>query len=300
MKFLVSGASGLVGTELVTALKAAGHEVHRLVRDKSRAAPGDSLWNPLTGEIDPLVIEACDAVINLAGESIVGRWTAQKKERIRESRIEGTRTIAEALAKQPRRPRILINASAIGFYGNRGDELLDETSPSGSGDFLSEVCRAWEGATAAATEAGVRVVLLRFGVILSGKGGALAKMLLPFRLGMGGKIGSGTQYMGWVTLDDAVGAILHALKTDALRGPVNVVAPEAVTNLAYTKTLGRVLSRPTLFPMPAFAARAAFGEMADELLLASQRVRPTKLLATLYAFKYPTLEPALRHVLERK
>jgi hypothetical protein len=297
MKILVSGASGLVGTELVPALMAAGHEVNRLVRDKSRATRGDVFWNPLAGEIDPMIVGGCDAVINLAGEAIVGRWTAQKKERIRDSRIAGTRTIAEALAKHRGRPRILLNASAIGFYGSRGDQLLDETSQPGSGDFLSEVCKVWEGAAAPAAHAGVRVVFLRFGVILSAKGGALAKMLPPFRLGLGGKIGSGKQYMSWVALDDTVGAILHALHTDRLCGAVNVVAPEPVTNLTYTKTLGHVLVRPTVFPMPALAARAAFGQMADELLLTSQRVRPAKLLASGYAFKFPTLEPALRHVL---
>jgi hypothetical protein len=299
MKILVSGASGLLGSALVPALKAAGHDVGRLVRDKSRAVAGDVFWDPPSGEIDRRAVDGCDAIINLAGENIAGRWTARKKRRIRDSRIDGTHAIAEALACAAARPRTLINASATGFYGDRGDELLDETSRAGRGDFLSEVCQAWESAAEPAARAGVRVVFQRFGVVLSGKGGALAMMLLPFRLGLGGRIGSGRQFMSWVTLDDAVGATLHNLGNDTLRGPINVVSPEPVTNLKYTKTLGRVLSRPTIFPMPAFAARTVLGQMADELLLASQRVHPATLLGSGYAFKYPQLEPALRHVLER-
>jgi len=300
MKVLVSGASGLVGAMLVPELASAGHDVRRLVRNASRAASGDLVWNPAAGELDVAALEAFDAVVNLAGESIAsGRWTARKKAEIRQSRISATNTLAKALAQLTTRPRTLVNASAIGFYGNRGEERLDETSSTGSGDFLSEVCRAWESATEPAARAGVRVVVTRFGVILSANGGALAKMLLPFKLGLGGIIGSGRQYMSWVAIDDVVGAIMHCLKDQSLRGPVNVVAPEPVTNAKYTKTLGRVLARPTIFPMPAFAARAAFGQMSDELLLSGQRVEPAKLLASGYAFKYPSLEDALRHVLNR-
>ena len=300
MKVLVSGASGLVGAMLVPKLASAGHDVRRLVRNASRAASGDLVWNPAAGELDVAALEAFDAVVNLAGESIAsGRWTARKKAEIRQSRISATNTLAKALAQLTTRPRTLVNASAIGFYGNRGDERLDETSSTGSDDFLSEVCRAWESATEPAARVGVRVVVTRFGVILSANGGALAKMLLPFKLGLGGKIGSGRQYMSWVAIDDVVGAIMHCLNDQSLRGPVNVVAPEPVTNAKYTKTLGRVLARPTIFPMPAFAARAAFGQMADELLLSGQRVEPAKLLASGYAFKYPSLEGALRHVLNR-
>jgi hypothetical protein len=300
MKVLVSGASGLVGAMLVPKLASAGHDVRRLVRNASRAASGDLVWNPAAGELDVVALEAFDAVVNLAGESIAsGRWTARKKAEIRQSRISATNTLAKALAQLTTRPRTLVNASAIGFYGNRGEERLDETSSTGSGDFLSEVCRAWESATEPAARAGVRVIVTRFGVILSANGGALAKMLLPFKLGLGGKIGSGRQYMSWVAIDDVVGAIMHCLNDQNLRGPVNVVAPEPVTNAKYTKTLGRVLARPTIFPMPAFAARAAFGQMADELLLSGQRVEPAKLLASGYAFKYPSLEATLRHVLTR-
>ena len=300
MKVLVSGTSGLVGAMLVPKLASAGHDVRRLVRNASRAASGDLVWNPAAGELDVAALEAFDAVVNLSGESIAsGRWTARKKAEIRQSRISATNTLAKALAQLTTRPRTLVNASAIGFYGNRGEERLDETSSTGSDDFLSEVCRAWESATEPAARVGVRVVVTRFGVILSANGGALAKMLLPFKLGLGGKIGSGRQYMSWVAIDDVVGAIMHCLNDQSLRGPVNVVAPEPVTNAKYTKTLGRVLARPTIFPMPAFAARAAFGQMADELLLSGQRVEPAKLLASGYAFKYPSLEATLRHGLTR-
>jgi uncharacterized protein (TIGR01777 family) len=300
MKILISGASGLIGQQLAAELVRGGHEVARLVRDSKRAAAGDLLWHPKSGHVDTAALEVFDAVVNLAGESIAsGRWTARKKAEIRESRLAATETLSSGLAKLSPRPRALINASAVGFYGDRGDERLDETSISGSGDFLSEVCREWEGVTEPASRAGVRVVLARFGVILSANGGALAKMLLPFRLGLGGKIGNGRQWMSWVALDDAVGAIANALANSNLSGPLNVVAPQPVTNAEFTKTLGRVLSRPTIFPMPAFAARAALGQMADALLLASQRVEPAKLLASGYAFQYPSLEGALRHELNR-
>ncbi len=300
MKILVSGASGLVGTKLTAALTTAGYQVGRLVRQRSRAAGSDVVWNPAAGQLEASALADCDAVINLAGESIAsGRWSAKKKDQILQSRVNGTRTIATALAAIADRPRTLINASAIGYYGDRGDEILSEASSTGSGDFLSGVCRDWENATEPASKAGVRVVLERFGVILSSQGGALKKILLPFRLGQGGKIGSGRQYMSWVAIDDVVGATLYCLGSPALQGPVNVVAPQPVTNAEFTKTLGRALGRPTIFPMPAVAARLAFGQMADELLLGSQRVEPVKLLNSGYVFKYPNLEPALVHVLGR-
>jgi uncharacterized protein (TIGR01777 family) len=238
------------------------------------------------------------AAVHLAGESIAtGRWTAARKARILESRAKGTRLLAEALAGLEPRPKVLVSASAIGYYGDRGDEALTEDSGSGSAFFLSNVCRQWESATEPAADAGIRVANLRFGVILSAGGGALPRLLTPFRLGVGGTLGSGKQFMSWIAVDDAVGAILHALTTKALRGPVNAVSPQPVTNREFTKALGRVLGRPTLFPMPAFAARLAFGQMADELLLCSQRVEPAKLLASDYQFRFPDLEGALRHLL---
>ena len=235
--------------------------------------------------------------MHLAGENIaVRRWTPAQKARIRDSRVQGTRLLAQSLARLQQPPTVMVCASAIGFYGDRGEELLTEGSAPGSG-FLTDTCRAWEAAAQPASEKDIRVVNLRLGVVLSPGGGALAKMLLPFRLGVGGKIGSGRQYMSWIEIDDVVGVIHYALTTDELRGPVNAVAPNPVTNREFTKTLGRVLSRPTIFPMPAFAARLAFGEMADELLLASTRVKPARLQNSGYYFRHPRLEDALRHLL---
>lgn len=297
MKILVTGASGLVGTALSPALKNAGHEVYKLVRSAPNAAAGEISWNPERGEIDAASLEGMEAVIHLAGESVSeGRWTDEKKRRIRESRAKGTRLLSETLAQLKRKPRTLLSASATGFYGNRGMEVLTEQSASGD-DFLSEVCREWELATQPAAQSGIRVANLRFSVILTVKGGALKKMLTPFKLGVGGKVGSGEQYMSWIALDDAVGVILFALATESLRGPVNVVAPHAVTNLEFTKTLGRVLSRPTIFSVPSFAARLAFGEVADALLLSSARVEPSRLKEAGYQFKYPELESAMHHII---
>jgi len=294
---VVSGASGLVGSSLLPFLTTGGHRVVPLVRSRG-AAPG-VLWDPATGVIDKVGLDRVDAVVHLAGESIAsGRWTPQKKARIRASRVDGTRLLCEALAALGTRPRTLVCASAIGFYGDRGDAELDEASARGEG-FLADVCAEWEAATAPARTAGIRVVHLRFGVILTPAGGALARMLLPFRLGAGGVVGGGRQYMSWITIDDAVGAIHHALITPALEGPVNAVAPTPVTNREFTRALGRVLRRPTIFPMPAVVARLAFGEMADELLLASARVVPRKLRESGYAFREPDLETALRHLLGR-
>jgi uncharacterized protein (TIGR01777 family) len=298
MKILISGASGLVGAKLVPALTSQGHQVVRLVRDKAKAHGDAAFWDPKGGFIDPAALSGAEAAINLAGESIAsGRWNADRKRAIRESRVDATTTIAKAFAALEPKPRVLINASAIGYYGSRGDEWLDESSSSGSGDFLSGVCRDWEAATAPAASTGIRVVRTRFGVILSKQGGALKTMLTPFKLGLGGRIGDGQQYMSWIAIDDVIGAILHSLGTENLAGPVNTVAPNPVTNAEFTKTLGKVISRPTLFPMPAFAAKLVFGEMGEELLLGGQRVRPAKLLESGYTFKYPELETALRHVL---
>lgn len=293
----VTGSHGLVGSSLVALLEGGGHRVTRLVR--GQAAEGEIAWDPLAGQLDPGALAGVDAVVHLAGENIAsGRWTAERKQRILESRVAGTQTISRAMAAAEPRPRVLVSASAIGYYGDRGDELLDETSPPGDG-FLADVVQQWEAATGPAAEAGIRVVPLRFGMILSPRGGALAKMLTPFRLGAGGVVGSGRQYWSWITLDDATGAILHALMHDELSGPTNAVSPNPVTNREFTRLLGRVLRRPTVFPMPAFAARLALGEMADELLLASARVVPKKLLDSGYSFRHPQLEPALRHLLGR-
>ena len=234
-----------------------------------------------------------------AGENIAAtRWTEAHKQRVIESRVHSTRVLCEGLARLPSPPKVLVSASAIGFYGDRGDEILDEDSPSGEG-FLAGVAREWEAATKPAAAAGIRVVQLRFGVVLSPKGGALAKMLTPFRMGVGGAIGSGRQYWSWISIDDAASAIYHVLMTDSIHGPVNAVAPDSVTNVAFTKTLGRVLSRPSIARVPALAARIALGEMADELLLASTRVRPTRLLDSAYEFRHDSLEDALRHMLGR-
>jgi len=297
MRISVTGSSGLIGAALVPSLTAGGHEVGRVAR--SAAAAGDWRWDPDAGHVDAGAVSGQDAVVHLAGESIAaGRWSAERKARIRESRVRGTRVVAEAVARADPRPKALLCASAMGFYGDRGDELLTEASAPGVG-FLPEVAREWEEACAPARDQGVRVVHLRFGIVLSPAGGALAKMLLPFRLGAGGVVGSGRQWWSWVALDDAVGAIGHALVTPGLSGPVNVVAPNAVTNADFTRSLGRALGRPTLLPVPAFAARLAFGEMADALLLASARVVPERLQQTGYSFRHPELESAWRHMLGR-
>jgi uncharacterized protein (TIGR01777 family) len=238
-------------------------------------------------------------VIHLAGETIVGRWTKAKKRRILESRRQGTGHLAEAVAKAAQRPRVFISASAVGYYGNRGDEILREDSPSGGG-FAAEICRQWEAAAQPAAAAGVRTVQMRLGVVMSGEGGALQKMLPPFRLGLGGRLGDGRQWWSWVSVDDVAGAILHVLNHAELQGPVNTVAPQPVTNADFTKTLASVIKRPALFPMPAFAVRLVFGEMGEELFLASQRVEPAKLAASGYPFKHPELPRALEDILTEK
>lgn len=295
MKIIITGSHGLVGSALIPVLKKDGHQVTRLVR--SGGGPDTILWDPLMGRLPAKQLAGFDAVIHLAGESIAsGRWTEKKKAALFQSRVRGTELLSETMSRLARPPKVFLSASAVGFYGDRGNETLTENSTPGD-LFLSNLCIAWEKATDVAATKGVRVAYLRFGVILSGSGGALAKMLLPFKLGLGGKIGSGSQVMSWVALDDVVGAIRHALTHETLQWPVNVTAPEPATNQEFTKTLGRVLRRPTLFPMPASAARLAFGSMADELLLSSARVEPTKLIRSGYVFQYPKLEGALRHVL---
>lgn len=299
MTIAVTGSSGFIGSALVPFLTRAGHRVIRLVRSEPKAGEAAVRWDPESGALDTRVLEALDGVVHLAGENIAGRWTEAKKRRIRESRVKGTRVLCEALERLERPPRVLACASAIGYYGSRGDELHDEASTSGSG-FLAEVCRAWEAAAAPAVRRGIRVVHLRIGMVLATDGGALAAMLTPFRLGVGGPLGSGAQYVSWITRDDLLGAIQHTLTTGELRGPVNAVAPHSVTNREFTRTLGRVVGRPAVLPMPAFAARLAFGEMADEVLLASARVAPRKLQASGYAFRDPDLERALRRVLGKE
>jgi len=295
MKILVAGATGLVGSALIPALESDASEITRLVRSSPKA--NEIEWHPNRGQIDAARLEGFDAIINLAGESIAeGRWTDEKKRKIHDSRVNGTHLLSEAIAKSASRPRVFLCASATGFYGDRDNEILDETSESGGG-FLADVCREWEDATEPATKAGVRVVNLRFGPILAREGGMLGKMLTPFKMGMGGKVGSGKQYISWVAIDDVVGAIKLALADERIHGPLNVVSPNPVTNEAFTRTLGEVLSRPTVMSIPAFAARLAFGEMANEMLLVSQRVVPKKLNEAGYQFQYPELESALRHYL---
>jgi uncharacterized protein (TIGR01777 family) len=286
-----------MGSALVPTLIAGGHRVTRLVRSTPRPGQAEIPWNPAARSIGTPALEGLDAVVHLAGDNIAsGRWTAAKKASIRNSRVQGTTILCEALAQLVKPPRVLLSASAIGYYGDRGETILREASPPGTG-FLAEVCQAWEAATAPAAQRGIRVVHLRFGIVLSPAGGPLAKMLTPFRLGLGGVVGTGKQYLSWIALDDVLGAIHHALNTEALQGPVNVVAPSAVTNREFTTTLGKVLRRPTRFPLPAFAARLMFGEMADALLLASTRVTPARLVASGYTFQYAELEQALQHLL---
>jgi uncharacterized protein (TIGR01777 family) len=298
MRIAITGASGLIGSGLVPFLSAQGHEVTRLVRGSSANAPDEVAWGPAAGTIDSARLEGIDAVVHLAAETISKRWTRRQKAKIRESRVRGTRLLCEALARLKQPPRVLVSASAVGYYGNRGDQVLDELSSPGGG-FLADVCREWEAATQPLLNAGVRVAHTRFGVVLSPEGGALKQMLPPFRMGFGGRIGNGRQYLSWITRDDVVGAIHHVLTHDALRGPVNVTSPNPATNAEFTKALGRALSRPTVLPLPAAAARLIFGQMADELLLSSARVVPTKLLESGYAFQDLQLEPALRRILDK-
>lgn len=297
-RIIVTGPTGLIGARLVAELERSGTAVVRGVR-KPTNKPNEMYWNAETGEIDSGKLEGADAVVHLAGENIAGgRWTAAFKQRIRDSRIKGTRLISDAIAHATDKPKFFLCASAIGYYGDRGDEQLPESAGPGD-DFLADVCRDWEAACDSARQAGVRVVNARTGVVLSSEEGALAKMLTPFKLGVGGKIGDGRQYMSWIAVDDEVAALEFLLAHPSIVGPVNLASPQPATNAEFTKTLGRVLSRPTIFPMPAFLARLAFGEMADALLLSSTRVVPQALADGGFSFAYPALEPALRHLLGR-
>jgi uncharacterized protein (TIGR01777 family) len=293
----ITGSTGLVGTALVHALEGEGHFVRRMVRRAVRDGDHEIHWDLAAGTMDAAELSGVDAVVHLAGENIAAhRWNNSFKSKVRDSRIRGTGLVCQTLAGLASKPAVLISASATGYYGNRGDEAVDESSPAGRG-FLAEVCQQWEAETQPARDADIRVVNLRIGVVLSRGGGALAQMLTPFKLGLGGVLGSGRQYFSWITLDDLVRAIQFALSAAALAGPVNAVAPEPVTNREFTKTLGRVLSRPTVFPMPAVAARLAFGEMADEMLLGGVRVVPRALASAGFTFRYPQLEQALRHAI---
>ena len=292
MKIAIAGASGLVGSALIPSLTHDGAAMTRLVRTTAKA--GEIEWHPNQDSLSAQSLEGFDVIINLAGENIAGgRWTDEQKRKIRDSRVSGTHLLSEAIAKMNVKPSAFICASATGIYGDRDDETLDEQSESGGG-FLAGVCREWEKACEPAIKAGVRVVNLRLGPILAREGGMLAKLLTPFKMGMGGKVGSGKQYISWVALDDVVTAIKLTISDQSMRGPVNIVSPNPVTNEEFTRTLGHVLNRPTALHMPAFAARLAFGEMADEMLLASQKVLPKKLTSMGFEFKYPELEAAMR------
>ena len=301
MKIIVSGSSGLVGTAVVDSLRADGHSIGRLVRSGS-AGTADATsrlirWEPPTGSIDLAAMEGADAVVHLAGASIAGgRWSAARKQELRRSRVDATRHLVGGLAQLKAKPRVLVSAAAIGYYGDRGDEVLMETSAPGN-DFLAQLCRDWEAEAAKAEHGGIRTVMLRFGIILAAHGGALRQMLGPFRLGIGGKLGNGRQWMSWVTLEDVAALIRYAVEKDWPRGPVNAVAPNAVTNAEFTSVLAGVLHRPALFPVPRPALKLAFGEMAD-VLVASQHVIPEKLNTAGYPFRHAHLREALTSILD--
>lgn len=294
MRVAITGATGLIGTALRASLAADGHEVRILTR--SPRAAGEFRFDPAAGVLDPAALESADAVVHLAGEPIAQRWTDTVRRRIRDSRVNGTRLVAAAIAAMARPPRVLVSGSAVGYYGERGDETLLESSLPGN-DFLSEVCVAWEAAAAPAREAGIRVVHPRIGVVLSEKGGALQRLLLPFRLGVGGRVGSGDQWMSWISLADTVGALRHTIDDADVEGPVNITGPAPATNAEFTRTLAAVLHRPAFLPVPAFALRIAFNEMADATLMASQRAMPGRLTDAGFAFRHRSLDGALRAVL---
>ncbi|HTS12363.1 MAG TPA: TIGR01777 family oxidoreductase [Candidatus Limnocylindrales bacterium] len=296
MKILISGASGLVGTAATEALRADGHTVAHLVRPGGKVEPGNVPWDPNGAYVDLAAMEGADAVIHLSGASIGGgRWTHKRKNLLRSSRLGTTRVLVDALAQMKRKPRVFLAASAIGYYGSRGDEVLTEASSNGT-DFLAQLTRDWEVESLRAESAGIRTVLLRFGVILSMRGGALPRMITPFKFGAGGRLGSGRQWMSWVALEDVMGVMRAALADERYRGAVNVVAPNPVQNADFTRGLGSAVRRPALFPAPAFALRIVLGEMADELLLVSQRVKPAKLTAAGFQFRYAELQDALRAI----
>jgi uncharacterized protein (TIGR01777 family) len=297
MVIAISGSSGLIGSALVRVLGARGHEIRRIVRGAPRS-PTDIVWDTRRHAFDVAKLEGIDAVINLAGESLAQRWTSAARRRIRESRVPGTMALARTIGDMTSRPRVFLSASAIGIYGNRGTEVLDEGSSLGD-DFLADICKEWEMATTPASDAGIRVVLLRSGLVLSQDGGALAKMLTPFKLGVGGQLGGGKQWMSWISIDDYPRVVNMLMTTDSIAGPVNIVAPNPVTNAEFTRTLARVLGRPSFFPVPKFALDLVFGEMAHGTVLASQRVVPRRVLDLGFEFHEPTIESALRLALMR-
>jgi hypothetical protein len=297
MKVLISGGSGLVGSALTNTLRADGHVVTHFIRPGGKAASGDVLWNPSRATVDVPALEGHDAIVHLSGASIAdGRWTDKRKATLRSSRVDSTRVLVDSLTHLKQRPRVFVCASAIGYYGDRGDELLTESSGYGN-DFLSILCRAWEAEAGRASANGIRTVIARFGVILATQGGALPPMLTPFKLGVGGRLGSGKQWISWVALEDVVKVLCTAIDNENVSGPVNVVAPQPVQNSEFTRVLAGVLHRPAVFPAPAFVLRLALGPMADALLLSSQRVQPEKLAKIGYKFRYETLPSALQAIL---
>ncbi len=300
MRVLVSGASGLIGSSLVPALQRAGHEVIRLVRPPTPGGPGAVSWDPAAGWIEVSKLEAIDGAVHLSGETILGRWTADKKKRVKESRVSSTRLLAESLAALNARPRVLVCASGTGYYGDRADELLTEDSTPGTG-FLAELCRAWEAAAEPAAAAGIRIVHVRTGPVVAPNGGLLGPMLLPFQLGLGGPLGDGRAWWSWIAIDDVVQIYRFALERDEVRGAVNAVAPTAVTNGDFARALGKTLGRPAGLPVPRFALRMLFGEEAvREAMLSSARVAPARLQAAGFQFAYPVLEAALRHMVGQR
>lgn len=296
MKVLISGASGLIGSALANSLKRSGHEVCKLVRGRTAAADEIS-WDPGAGKVDAGALEGFDAVVHLAGENVAQRWSDEVKERIRSSRLQSTRLLSETLSCLANPPKVFVTASAIGFYGDRGTETVNEESSVGKG-FLAELCQSWEESSAVARKRGIRTVNLRIGVVLSKRGGALAKMLPPFLLGAGGTLGDGHQYMSWISMDDLLAAIKFAIENPEVEGPVNAVAPNPVTNVEFTRSLGRALKRPTIFPVPAFGARLLFGQMAEEMLLTGAKVKPAKLEAAGFKYSYPQIDAAIVHALQ--
>jgi uncharacterized protein len=298
MKIVVTGSHGMIGSALVPALESAGHEVVRLVR--GTPGPGEVAWDPEAGVLDATDLAGADGTVHLAGEGIAAkRWTPEQKRRVLDSRVKSTDLLSRRLAELDPKPSVLVAGSAVGFYGDRGSEELDEQSKAGTG-FLVGLCQQWEAATAPAEQARIRVVHIRTGIVLSPTGGVLKKQLPLFKIGVGGRLGSGRQYQSWISLDDEVGAIAFALNVESLSGPVNLTSPNPVTNAEYTKALGAVLGRPTIFPVPRLALSAILGvEATDEMLLGGQRVLPRKLQENGYAFAHPDLEPALRALLSR-